>query len=80
MKHAKTTLISREDARAFKKRWEAINAAEREELRSTPIDLKLRQLAAMMTMARQLGWTQALAAEEDTARSQWCRLRRAYGV
>jgi hypothetical protein len=70
--------ISPEEARAFVKRWEAVNEYELRELRSTPIELKLRQLSAMMTLARRLGWNDVLAAEEETARRRWQQLRQAY--
>ncbi len=69
--------ITKAVARAFKARWEAVNAAERQELRATPMTAKLRQLAALMGSAEELGWTDALAAEEAEVRDRWNRLRRA---
>lgn len=71
--------ISRAEARRFKKRWEAVNAAERRELRATPVADKLRQLAALMASAEKLGWNEALAAEETAVRDRWNRLRKAPG-
>jgi hypothetical protein len=68
------------EARAWKARWELVNDAEREELRATPLALKLKQLGTLMTWARQLRWTEALAAEEDVVRQRWIRLRKACGV
>lgn len=68
------------EARAFRARWALVNAAEREELQATPPAVKLRQLAALMASVAQLGWTEALAAEEAEVRERWNRLRRAYGV
>jgi len=67
--------LTRKDARAFRARWEMVNAAERAELRMTPLDRKLRQLAALMASVQPLGWTEALAAEEDEVRRRWNRLR-----
>jgi hypothetical protein len=55
-----------------------VNAAEREELRSTTMALKFRQVAALLTSAGKLGWTGGLAAEEDLVRERWARLRRKY--
>jgi len=52
-----------------------VNAAERVELRTTPLDRKLRQLAALMASVQSLGWTDALAAEEAEVRAHWNRLR-----
>ena len=70
--------ITREEAQAFKERWQAVNAAELEELRATSFEQKLRQLAALMASVKQMEWTAALAAEEDEARQRWLRLKRAY--
>lgn len=64
-----------EDAQAWVKRWQLVNDAEREELRATSIDLKLRQWAAMMILAKQLGWSEALSAEEEVVRYRWNLLR-----
>jgi hypothetical protein len=54
-----------------------VNAAERIELLKTPLDHKLRQLAALMASVQSLGWTDALAAEEAKVRARWNRLRAA---
>jgi transcriptional regulator with XRE-family HTH domain len=68
--------LTRGEAQAFKRRWETVNAAEREELGSTPVAHKFRQLAALLASAGKLGWTEALAEEEDLVRERWARLRR----
>ncbi len=72
--------MSKAQGAAFKARWARVAAAERSELRAASTDQKLRQLAALMASAPQLGWNEALAAEEIQARRQWQRLRQAYGV
>ena len=72
--------ISKAEAKAFKKRWEAVNEAEREELRATSAEQKARQLAALMISAEQVGWTESLAAEEAEVRDRWIRIRKAYGI
>lgn len=69
--------LTRKEARAFRARWEMVNAAERIELLKTPLDHKLRQLAALMASVQPLGWTDALAAEEAEVRARWNRLRAA---
>jgi len=69
--------MTRADARAFRTRWERVNAVERAELRATPLAHKLRQLAALMASVEPLGWTEALAAEEAEVRERWNRLRAA---
>jgi transcriptional regulator with XRE-family HTH domain len=72
--------ISKAEARAFKKRWESVNAAEREELASTSLVLKFRQFAALLASAGQFHWTKEMAAEENQVRERWARLRKVYGV
>ncbi len=74
-----TKTMTRDDGEAFKARWAMVGAAERDELRATSMDKKLRQLAALMASVAKLGWDEALAAEETEAREQWRRLRQAYG-
>ncbi|MBI3990200.1 MAG: hypothetical protein HY347_11365 [candidate division NC10 bacterium] len=68
--------MTKMEAQAFKARWEAINAAEREELRTTSLAHKLRQLAVLMASAGKFGWTEALAADDAEVRDRWNRLRR----
>ena len=70
--------ISREEAQAFKRRWEAVNAAERGELATTPLADKFHQVAALLTSAQKLGWTEDSAAEENLVRERWAQLRREY--
>jgi len=68
--------LTKAGALAFKRRWAAVNAAEREELASTPMAHKFRQLGVLLAMARRFGWTAATEAEEDLVRERWARLRR----
>lgn len=72
--------MTKTEARAFQKRWRAINKIEREELRSASVADKLRQLAALMASVDQLGWREALDEEEIRVRDRWARLRKAYDV
>ena len=69
--------ITKAQAMAFRARWRAVNAAEREELRATPPAVKLRQLAALMASTDALGWAEPMRAEEAEARARWTRVRRA---
>ncbi|MBI2941071.1 MAG: hypothetical protein HYY04_11605 [Chloroflexi bacterium] len=71
--------MTKAEAEAFKARWKAVNAAEIEELRATPPERKLRQLASLMATARALGWDEALAAEEAEVRERWIKLKRVLG-
>lgn len=66
--------MTRDDARAFAARWEQVAAAEREELRATPIERKFAQLTAMMESARALGWKTSDRREVQSVRARWKRL------
>lgn len=68
------------EAQAFRERWRTVNEAEVEELCATPIEVKARQLAALMVSAKQMEWAETLAAEEAEVRQIWARLRKIYGV
>lgn len=70
--------LTKGEAQAFKRRWEAVNAAEREELGSTPVADKFRQVAALLASAGKLGWTATREAEEGPVRQRWARLRKEY--
>ena len=69
--------LTKHEARAFKQRWEWVNAAEREDLATTPVAQKFRQLEALIASARQLGWTD-LTAEDDEVWERWARFRRMF--
>ncbi len=70
--------MTKEEALAYKERYEAVNALEIEELRSMSDTEKLSQVAALMASVDQMGWRKALAAEEEEVRDLWVRLKRAY--
>lgn len=70
--------ITKAEARAFRKRWEAVNAATREEVRKMPVGRKLQQLATLMAWGRRFGWAEVQAAEEADVRERWNRLLRIY--
>jgi len=67
--------VTKQEALAFKQRWDAVNAAERQELASTPVAQKFRQLEALLASARHLGWTESPAEDEDGVWERWTRLR-----
>ncbi len=70
--------ITRSDAIAFRKRWEMVNAFEKKELRALPANEKLRQLAMLMALAKELDWTEALEKEASKIRNRWNKLRKAF--
>jgi len=56
--------------------WNWANAAEREELRSTPMAEKLRQTAALMESAKTLPPDERRAEEVERVCERWIRLRK----
>jgi hypothetical protein len=71
--------ISRSEARRFKRRWAAVNAAELKELRATPLAQKALLTAALMESAKKLGWMEKLESREEEVRSRWNELKKAAG-
>ncbi|HPO13886.1 MAG TPA: hypothetical protein PLI09_10610 [Candidatus Hydrogenedentes bacterium] len=72
--------ISKEDAEIFTRRWELVNAAQREELRQMTPEERLRRLDALYVSAREMGWNTRNPEEEAKVRETWLALRRYYGV
>ena len=71
--------ISPEEAKSYLERWSVAAEAERRELRETPIEVKLRQLASLMASAG-LFPDPERAASEDEVRMRWAKIRQAYGL
>ena len=69
--------ISPQAAARYQERWAIARERLNEELRATSMETKLRQLASLMQFAREMGWSQALAEEDDAVRARWMALRRA---
>ena len=68
--------MEREVVRKYKERWQRVNEVTlREQLEGSP-ETKFRQLAALLRMARQLGWDLS-GSETDiqTVRKNWNVLR-----
>jgi hypothetical protein len=76
---AKRREMTKTEARAWMNRWKRVNKFERDELRQTSLEEKLRQLAALMFSCDEFGWTDRLAAESTVVRERWQKLRSAYG-
>lgn len=70
--------MTKEEALAYKEGYEAVNALDIEELRSMSDAEKFSQVVALMASVDQMGWREALAAEEEKVRELWVRLKRAY--
>ncbi len=65
----------KEDILQYKERWRLANEAITEDLRHTPVEVKLRQLAVMFEAAHSLGWSDRLRQGEEDVRQRWRLLR-----
>ena len=73
--------ITKEQANAYKKRWELINKAEIQELRNATFTQKMQQLQALMASINTIdGWSNILSKDEDMVRKRWNKLRKEYNV
>ena len=65
--------ITAEKAAAYRARWKVVSGTLRTELRAMPIEAKLKQLDALVRLAKQLNWT---STEDDSeVRERWARIR-----
>jgi hypothetical protein len=69
--------ITPEEARAYFRRWELVREAETRQVRRTPMETKLQQLAALMDSRHVFGPEPDREAETRVVRERWARLRRA---
>ena len=60
--------LTKAEARAFRRRWRRVNAREAEELRSTPLEVRLQQFNTLWGWTHQLGWAEALSEGEAEVR------------
>ncbi|MBI4231573.1 MAG: hypothetical protein HY608_12125 [Planctomycetes bacterium] len=63
------------DPRAWRRRWALVGRAEREELRRTPLEVKLRQIEALFGWGDTPGGRTARRREEAALRARWARIR-----
>ncbi|MFQ5677662.1 MAG: hypothetical protein ACE5G1_17365 [bacterium] len=70
--------LTKEQALAFRKRWQMVNAAESKELRKTTLAEKLQQTAALMTSGQALRWNDAIDSDEARLWERWQQLREKY--
>lgn len=73
-------MISKEEARQFRERWRLVDELMKEEVRRTPVALKLHLLALMYETGCLLGWTESLREGEDEVRERWRRLKEKFHV
>jgi hypothetical protein len=72
-----TRPLTKAQARAFRLRWQRVNAREEEELRSACPEVKWQQFNTLLGWAHQLGWAALLGEGADEVRQRWARLRKA---
>jgi hypothetical protein len=73
------TAITAAEARAYFKRWELVKEIELIELRRTSMDVKLRQLSALMASRGLFGVDPERENGLQLVRDRWARLRQALG-
>jgi hypothetical protein len=71
-----TRPLTKAEARAFRDRWQRVNAREEAELRCTNPEVKWQQFNTLLRWAHQLGWAAALGEGETDVRQRWARLRK----
>ncbi len=68
--------MDRKLVREFRERWQAVAAAHAEEQRASSVDLRWRQLNAVLRLAMGLGIALPEFDEEDEiVRQRWTRLK-----
>ena len=67
--------MTREEALQFKKRWDLVEEVRLAELRQTPVELKLRQLASMIVGGSR---PETELAQVEKVRDRWLELKAAY--
>jgi hypothetical protein len=57
------------------KRWDAINAFEKKELKKTTIDLRWKQLNYIYSLARELGFRPVIDLDAEKVRERWRKIK-----
>jgi hypothetical protein len=68
--------ISKSDALAYLNRWSMVHDAERDRLRTTPLEIKVKQLASLMESRTLFGEDPKREQEVIEVRNRWARLRK----
>ncbi len=71
--------MTREEAQDYIERWRLVRELEAVELQRTPIEAKLRQLAALMASRHLFGPEPDREKEIAEVRDRWARLRQVLG-
>lgn len=67
-----------EQVKAFKERWQAVNAFEADEQRATSIELRWQQMNALLRLAMALGLPlqESGDAADEAVRRRWAKLKK----
>ena len=71
--------ISKSDAQAYFNRWSMVRDAERDQLKITPMEIKVKQLASLMESRTLFGDDAKREQEVLEVRSRWALLRKVLG-
>jgi hypothetical protein len=72
--------LTPEQATAYLKRWELVREVEAAELQRTPVEMKFRQLSALMASRGMFADDPQRQPEIELVRERWARLRKALGA
>ena len=67
--------ISKSEAQAYLHRWSLVRDAERDQLQTTPMEVKVKQLASLMESRAMFGEDLKRDQEVAEVRARWARLR-----
>jgi hypothetical protein len=71
--------VTPDDARQYLERWKLVEEREIKELRTTPIEIKAKQLAALMASRDIFGEDPDRDRGVREVQARWARLRKALG-
>jgi hypothetical protein len=74
-----STLMTKEEAQAFKARWSLVNKQILDEVRQKSLEDKLDELADLYETAFELGWIERMQNAVDEVSARWQKLRRKLG-
>ncbi len=74
-----TTTMTKAEIQAWRDRWKLMNELDVEDLRQTPMDIKLKQLAALMASVDVFHARESLEADDQIGYDRWRKFRTAYG-
>lgn len=77
--NASVTRITPKQAKSYLDRWKLVSEAEAEEVRRTPMETKLRQLAALMASRHLFAPEPDREGAVRLVRERWTRLRQTLG-